>query len=238
MEAKMLRKEMVRLRKNKSQNNNRQLLAFLDTKNALALRHFKATQDVEKDGERRWHDSSSTFDELRLQTHLTVSTICCPRNKQRRCSRKERGHRSALCRGFEWACLRWEEQAMYIARPVIRTPAAIRSHISSSSACTQQSPAWALSLLLILIVLVLEVVLIKVLEALLELQSLTSEPVDGTGNELLLDVLTELVVELELGLNIVLNLLVVLGRGAGGVEEVEERGSGDGLLDNAGLLGV
>jgi len=54
------------------------------------------------------------------------------------------------------------------------------------------------------------------------LQSLTSEPVDGTGNELLLDVLTELVVELELGLNVVLNLLVVLGRGAGGVEEVEE----------------
>jgi len=54
------------------------------------------------------------------------------------------------------------------------------------------------------------------------LQSLTSEPVDGTGNQLLLDVLTELVVELELGLNVVLNLLVVLGRGAGGVEEVEE----------------
>ena len=54
------------------------------------------------------------------------------------------------------------------------------------------------------------------------MQSLTSEPVDGTGNELLLDVLTELVVELELGLNVVLNLLVVLGRGAGGVEEVEE----------------
>ena len=54
------------------------------------------------------------------------------------------------------------------------------------------------------------------------MQSLTSEPVDGTGNQLLLDVLTELVVELELGLNIVLNLLVILGRGAGGVEEVEE----------------
>jgi hypothetical protein len=54
------------------------------------------------------------------------------------------------------------------------------------------------------------------------LQSLTSEPVDGTRDELLLDVLTELVVELELGLNVVLDLLVILGRGAGGVEEVEE----------------
>jgi len=54
------------------------------------------------------------------------------------------------------------------------------------------------------------------------LQSLTGEPVDGTGNELLLDVLTELVVKLELGLDVVLDIFVLLGRGAGGVEEVEE----------------
>jgi hypothetical protein len=54
------------------------------------------------------------------------------------------------------------------------------------------------------------------------LQSLTSEPINGTGNELLLDVLTELVVELELGLNVVVNILIILGWGAGGVEEVEE----------------
>lgn len=70
------------------------------------------------------------------------------------------------------------------------------------------------------------------------MQSLTGEPVDGAGNELLLDVLAELVVKLELGLDIVVNLLIVLRRGAGGVEEVEERRSGDGLLDDAGLLGV
>ena len=70
------------------------------------------------------------------------------------------------------------------------------------------------------------------------MQSLTREPIDGAGNELLLDVLAELVVKLELGLDIVVNLLIVLGRGAGGVEEVEERRSGDGLLDDAGLLGV
>lgn len=76
--------------------------------------------------------------------------------------------------------------------------------------------------LLILIVLVLELVLIKVVEALLELQGLTGEPVDGAGNELLLDVLTKLVVELELGLNVLIDLVVVISWGSGGVEEVEE----------------
>jgi hypothetical protein len=44
----------------------------------------------------------------------------------------------------------------------------------------------------------------------LKLESLTSEPVDGAGNELLLDVLTELVVELELLLDVLINLLVVI----------------------------
>jgi hypothetical protein len=44
----------------------------------------------------------------------------------------------------------------------------------------------------------------------LELQSLAGEPVDGAGNELLLDVLTELVVKLELLLDVLVNLLVVV----------------------------
>jgi hypothetical protein len=44
----------------------------------------------------------------------------------------------------------------------------------------------------------------------LELESLASEPVDGAGNELLLDVLTELVVKLELLLNVLVDLLVVI----------------------------
>ena len=54
------------------------------------------------------------------------------------------------------------------------------------------------------------------------MKGLAGEPVNGAGDELLLDVLTELVVELELGLNVVLDLLVILCRGAGGVEEIEE----------------
>lgn len=68
----------------------------------------------------------------------------------------------------------------------------------------------ATEVILVLIVFVLEVVLIEVVEAVLELQGLASEPVDGAGNELLLDVLTELVVELELGLNVLVNFLVVV----------------------------
>jgi len=44
----------------------------------------------------------------------------------------------------------------------------------------------------------------------LELQGLAGEPVDGAGNELLLDVLTELVVQLELLLDVLVNLLIVV----------------------------
>ena len=44
----------------------------------------------------------------------------------------------------------------------------------------------------------------------LELESLASEPIDGAGNELLLDVLAELVVELKLLLDVLVNLLVVI----------------------------
>jgi hypothetical protein len=71
------------------------------------------------------------------------------------------------------------------------------------------------------------------------LKSLAGEPVDSAGDELLLDVLTELVVELEALLDVGggIVVLLVLGR-ARGVEEVEERLCGNGLLDNAGLLCV
>jgi hypothetical protein len=44
----------------------------------------------------------------------------------------------------------------------------------------------------------------------LELEGLASEPVDGAGDELLLDVLTELVVKLKLLLDVLVNLLVVI----------------------------
>ena len=65
-------------------------------------------------------------------------------------------------------------------------------------------------LVIIEVILILEVILVEVIHAVLELESLAGEPVDGAGNELLLDVLTELVVKLELLLNVLIDLLVIV----------------------------
>jgi hypothetical protein len=92
-------------------------------------------------------------------------------------------------------------------------------------------------LILILVVLIFELALVEVLNVLI-LQSLAGEPVDGAGNELLLDVLAKLVVELETLLNVGGSIILIVLRGLWGVEEVEERLRGDGLLDDARLLGV
>ena len=56
----------------------------------------------------------------------------------------------------------------------------------------------------------------------LKLQGLSSKPVNSTGNKLLLDVLAELVVELELGLDVFVNIIIVVGGWCCRVEEVEE----------------
>lgn len=93
-------------------------------------------------------------------------------------------------------------------------------------------------ILIILVVLIVELGVLEVLLIeLLEGKGLTSEPVDGTGDELLLDILTELVIELKTLLDIGGGGLVVISRGLRGGEEVEERLGRNGLLDNAGLLG-
>lgn len=93
----------------------------------------------------------------------------------------------------------------------------------------------------ILIILVIFIVELGVLEVLLiellEGEGLASEPVDSTGNELLLDILTKLVVELKTLLDIGGGGLIIIGRSLRRGEEVEERLGRDGLLDNAGLLG-
>lgn len=75
---------------------------------------------------------------------------------------------------------------------------------------------------IILVVLILELVLVEVIEALLELQRLAGEPVDSARDELLLDVLAELVVKLELGLNVGCNIVVFVRWWCCRVEEVEE----------------
>jgi len=65
-------------------------------------------------------------------------------------------------------------------------------------------------LIIIKVILILEVILVEVVHAVLELKSLASEPVDGAGDKLLLDVLTELVVELKLLLDVLVNFLIVI----------------------------
>jgi hypothetical protein len=93
--------------------------------------------------------------------------------------------------------------------------------------------------IIILVILLVKLALKILLVELLIGKSLTSEPVDSTGDELLLDILTELVVKLKTLLNIRSSVVIILlGGRLGGREEVEERLSRDGLLDDAGLLGV
>lgn len=89
-------------------------------------------------------------------------------------------------------------------------------------------------LLIILKVLLIEVFLVKLLES----ESLTSEPVDGTRDQLFLDVLTKLVVQLKALLNVGCGILVVLSGCLGWGEEVEEGLRWNGLLNNTSLLGV
>lgn len=76
---------------------------------------------------------------------------------------------------------------------------------------------------IVLVIVILEVLLVEVLLIhLLEGEGLSGEPVDGTGDQLLLDVLTELVVELEALLNVRGGVIVLLTWCVGWGEEVEE----------------
>lgn len=90
-------------------------------------------------------------------------------------------------------------------------------------------------IVLVILIIVVEIGIVLLVQ-LLESEGLAGEPVDGAGNKLLLDVLTELVVELETLLNILGRLVVVVGGGLGGREEVEEGLGWDSLLNDASLL--
>lgn len=75
----------------------------------------------------------------------------------------------------------------------------------------------------VLIIIVLKVFLVEVLLVhLLESEGLSGEPIDRAGNQLLLDVLTKLVVELEALLNVRGGVIVLLTWCVGWGEEVEE----------------
>jgi hypothetical protein len=71
------------------------------------------------------------------------------------------------------------------------------------------------------------------------LKSLSSKPIDRTGDELLLDVLSQLIVEFKTLLDIRCSIVIVLiCRCLWRREEVEERFCWDRLLNNTGLLRV
>lgn len=93
------------------------------------------------------------------------------------------------------------------------------------------------SVIVIVIVLILIKVAQLLLVKLLVSKSLAGEPVDGPRNQLLLDILAELVVELETLLDIRRGVVIVIGGGLRRGEEVEEGLGGNGLLNNADLLG-
>ena len=86
---------------------------------------------------------------------------------------------------------------------------------------------------------ILKVTLLHVLVQFLELKSLSSEPVNRTRNELLLDVFSQLIVEFKTFLDIRCSVIVVFvcwclwWR-----EEVEEGFCWNSLLNNTGLLCV
>lgn len=91
----------------------------------------------------------------------------------------------------------------------------------------------------VLVVVILEVLLVEILLIhLLEREGLSGEPVDGAGDQLLLDVLTKLVVEFEALLNVRGGVIVLLTWRIGWGEEVEERLGGNGLLDDTRLFCV
>lgn len=91
----------------------------------------------------------------------------------------------------------------------------------------------------VLVIVVLEVLLVEILLIhLLEGEGLPGEPVNGAGDQLLLDVLTELVVELEALLNVGGGIIILLTWCVGWGEEVEERLGGNGLLDDTRLFCV
>ena len=91
--------------------------------------------------------------------------------------------------------------------------------------------------ILVLIVLV-EILVQLILVNLLIGECLAREPVNGTGDELLLDVLAQLVVQLQAVLDVGRGIIILLCRGLRGREEVEKGVGRDSLLDDAGLLGV
>ena len=91
-------------------------------------------------------------------------------------------------------------------------------------------------ILILVLVLIIELGVLGVLVPFVG-QSLAGEPVNSTRDELFFNILTQLVIELE-SLFDVRGNLVIVGRCNRWCEEVEEGLSGNGLLNDASLLGI
>lgn len=91
--------------------------------------------------------------------------------------------------------------------------------------------------LLIILIIVLKIVIVLV-TAILVLEGLASEPVNGAGDDTVLELLAQTVVSLKLLINvlILLDILVLVLGGNWGSEEGEEGLGGDSLLDDTGLV--
>jgi len=93
----------------------------------------------------------------------------------------------------------------------------------------------------VVLILIIIISTIKIIIHLLKLESLASVPVDGTGNKLLLDIFTDLVIKLETLFDIrgsIINLILITSRWRWRSKEVEEALSRDCSLNNPSLLRV
>lgn len=143
---------------------------------------------------------------------------------------------------FSSACTQQPPVWAWSHRPVIvSVPKVVISNKSKQSYIVLVGLLVLVTVLAEIIVVLVKVLLVLVEVVLLHLlksKGLARKPVDGTRDELLLDVLTKLVVKLEALFDVTGSIVVVLRRRLGRGEEVEEGLGGDGLLDNASLLGV
>ena len=75
---------------------------------------------------------------------------------------------------------------------------------------------------IILVFVLVKLICIYLLIEFLELQCLSGKPVDGTWNEFLFDILTQLIVSLQTFLNVGSHIVIIATRGLWGGEKIEK----------------
>ena len=92
----------------------------------------------------------------------------------------------------------------------------------------------------IIVIIVVKVLTLDFVLQLLELKGLASIPVNSTGDKLLLDIFTKMIIKFEslFELFVVILFIVITVNRLGGVKEIEETLGRNGALNNTSLLGV